>query len=229
MIDMEHSPFTMEQVTELVHTVYTTSQGQCLPVIRIPSHGTEYVKWALDTGAAGIIIPMVHRPSEMRDILDKALYPPQGSRSFGPYSAPFGDFHTRTFGDYYSKAKRGKIAIFPTIESREGVENVEEILRLDGVSGIFIGPYDLRLSLGLSGGSDGPETEFVAALGKIFSTGNKLAKPVGIPARGDHLSTTRTEQGASFLLSSFDYTALQAGLQADLRSAQQGVKRSTKT
>lgn len=227
MIDAEHSPFTMEQATELVHTIIATSQGHCLPIIRIPSQGTEYIKWGLDSGAAGIIIPMVHNPEDVKNILANALYPPDGSRSFGPYSGPFGDLRTGSFADYYAKAQRREIGIFPTIESREGLENVEEILSIKGVSGLFIGPYDLRLSLGLIGGADGDELEFKEAIDRIFEAGKKYGKPVGCPGKGEVLSRKRAEQGAAFLLVSFDYSALNDAYRSDLEGARNGVSRAS--
>jgi 2-keto-3-deoxy-L-rhamnonate aldolase RhmA len=229
MIDMEHSPFTMEQATDLVHAVIASSQGTCLPLLRIPSHSTEWIKWGLDTGAAGIIVPMVHTAQEAEEIVDKALYPPRGSRSFGPYNAPFGSTDPSTsFADYYAKAQARGPAILPIIESREGVKNAEAIMAVDGVTGIFIGPYDLRLSFGLSGGSDGPEEEFVAAVEKIIGIGKRLGKPVGSMGTGEELSAKRTKQGMDFLLVSFDYNALVSGYRTHLENARRGVERAIK-
>jgi 4-hydroxy-2-oxoheptanedioate aldolase len=112
MIDAEHSPLTMAQVTELVHAVSAASTGRCLPLIRNPSHSTEYIKWALESGAAGIIIPMVQTPEEMRTIIQRARYPPYGTRSFGPYQAPFTDPATQNFAQYYQKATRTRSQSF---------------------------------------------------------------------------------------------------------------------
>ena len=134
------------------------SAGRCLPIIRVPSHDVSYIKWALDSGAAGIIIPMVNTAAEMKAIVDRAVYPPVGSRSFGPFNAPFASLDPRDgFAEYYQRAREGGVAVLPIIESSEGVRNCEEILATEGVTGCFIGPYDLRLSLGVPGGIDGPE------------------------------------------------------------------------
>lgn len=141
MIDMEHSPHTAGQATEICHAVLTASQGACLPIIRIPSHGVEWIKWALDSGAAGIIIPMVNTADEMKAIINKALYPPHGARSWGPFHAPFGSLDPSVgFPEYYQRAQSGQIAILPIIESREGVENAEAIMSVEGVTGVFVGP-----------------------------------------------------------------------------------------
>lgn len=101
---------------------------------------------------------MVDSGVEMKAIIDRAVYPPIGSRSFGPFNAPFASLDPGAGApDYYERARSGGIAILPIIESAEGVRNAEEILGMEGVTGCFIGPYDLRLSLGVTGGTDGPE------------------------------------------------------------------------
>ncbi|KAK2773172.1 2-dehydro-3-deoxyglucarate aldolase [Colletotrichum kahawae] len=160
-IDMEHSPLGPEKMTALVHGVVASSRGSCFPLVRVPSQGVEWIKWALDSGAAGIIVPMVNNQAEMRAIAQHCLYPPRGRRSFGPSNAPWGlpNGPGGGVGEYVKRASEGKIAILPIIESTESVENVEDIISIDGVSGVFIGPIDLRLSLGLSG-ADGEEPAY---------------------------------------------------------------------
>ncbi|PGH08303.1 hypothetical protein AJ80_07899 [Polytolypa hystricis UAMH7299] len=227
MIDQEHSPYSMRQVTELVHAVQGSSGGKCLPLVRIPSHGTEYIKWALDSGAAGIIVPMVQTAEEMELIVQRALYPPRGMRSFGPYHAPFADASTRSFTDYYAKAQNRRIAILPILESREAVRNAEAILSVDGVTGAFIGPADLRLSYGLSPGSDGTELEFVEALNTICGIGKRLGKSIGSMGSTDIMARRRTEQGMKFLLVSFDYNAVVQGYKSHLETAKRATESTT--
>ncbi|KAK4935994.1 hypothetical protein LTR10_023041 [Elasticomyces elasticus] len=226
MIDMEHAPLPMEVVTQMVHAYVQVSRGTRFPIVRIPSHGVEWVKWALDSGAAGIIIPMVNNAREMKAILERAVYPPAGQRSFGPLYAPFGhpDGPHGGMGGYFERAKRGDIAILPIIESREGLDNVEEILGLEGVAGCFIGPADLRLSLGLTAGVDGPEPEFLNALKRICEVGKKLGKVVGCMGLGEGHAGKRTAEGMDFLMSAFDYGAVVSGLANDLAAARKGVQ-----
>ena len=221
MIDMEHTPYTAEQATYLVHTVIASSAGRCLPIIRVPSHHVEWIKWALDSGAAGIIIPMVNSAEEMKAIIHKALYPPAGARSFGPSNAPFGNADPAfTVTDYYETTRDDGVAIIPMIETREGVAHAEAILELDGVSAVFIGPQDLRLSLGLPRARDGPEPEFTDAVNKIISIASRLGKPVGSMGIGAEVVKKNTEAGMKFLVCSIDGLALLNGLACDLRHAQ---------
>jgi 4-hydroxy-2-oxoheptanedioate aldolase len=235
LIDMEHSPHSAAQATDMCHAVLAASQGACLPIIRIPSHGVEWIKWALDSGAAGIVIPMVNTAEEMEAIINKALYPPRGARSWGPFHAPFGSLNSEVgFQEYYQRAQSREIAILPIIESREGAQNAEAIMSVDGVTGVFIGPSDLRLSMG--GVPSGPipsndeqvESDWNGAMDKIVATGRRLGKVVGSMGIGAEFCRQQTERGMDFLLSSIDYNSLISGYKMDIENALAGIARATK-
>lgn len=227
-IDMEHSPLSAESATQMVHTVAATSRGSCHPLVRVPSHGVEWIKWALDSGAAGIIIPMVDDVTQMRAIIDRAVYPPAGRRSFGPFRAPYADPQGPGSGvpGYMERAYRRDIAILPMIESRAGLANVEDIAALQEVSGIFIGPWDLRLALGLPGGLDGDEPEFKQALQKIIGAAHRHNKPVGTVAMSEEMVHRRGLDGVGFVVASSDSSVLAAGFQSGLLAAGKGVERT---
>lgn len=219
-IDMEHAPLTPEKTTQMVHAIVASSRGSCFPIIRVPSHGVEWIKWALDSGAAGIVVPMVNNKAEVDEIINRATYPPQGSRSFGPARAPWGlpDGPQGGVAKYFERARRSDIAILPMIESKEGLANVEDIISSSGVSGIFVGPMDLRLSLGLSG-VDGSEPEYLGAIDKICQLGQKYGKMVGSLAMNPGAVQKRTQDGMRFLVISSDASTLAAGLANDLEQA----------
>jgi 2-keto-3-deoxy-L-rhamnonate aldolase RhmA len=222
LIEMEHSPNSPEMVTNMVHAVVAASGGTCFPIIRIPSHGVEWIKWALDSGAAGIIIPMVNTAAEMKEIAKRALYPPIGERSFGPANAAYASIDAKfTPAAYLQQAQAGGIAIIPMIESKEGLGNVEEILAVQGVNAAFIGPQDLRLSLQLPSGRDGNEPEFQAALQKIMLAGKKLKIPVGSIGVGADVAKFRSELGMKFLLCGLDRQGFTNGIAQMLNSVQQ--------
>ena len=224
LIEMEHSPNSPEMVTNMVHAIVAASGGSCLPIIRIPSHGVEWIKWALDSGAAGIIIPMVNNADEMRAIAKRALYPPLGERSFGPANAAYASTDsTFTAATYFQEAKQGRVAVIPMIESREGVENVEEILAVEGVNAAFVGPQDLRLSLGLPSGRDGNEPEFQAAFEAIMNAGAKLNIPIGSIGVGAETAKYRASLGMKFLLCGLDRQGFTNGITKMLSTAEEAL------
>ncbi|KAJ9608214.1 hypothetical protein H2200_007202 [Cladophialophora chaetospira] len=179
MIDMEHSPLSAQQITAMVHSTIAASAGHCSPIVRIPSHGVEWIKWALDSGTHGIIVPMVNNKQEVDSILKRALYPPNGQRSFGPFRAPFAELGGTLDMAKYKRETAPGVMMLPMIESREAVENAEEIIGTEGVDGIFIGPVDLRHSLGLEG-AEGDEVEYIAALQRVLEAGRRFGKAIGI-------------------------------------------------
>jgi len=231
MIDMEHAPQSMEVVTQMVHAYAAASRGRGFPLIRIPSHGVEWIKWALDSGSAGIVVPMVNDVGEMKAIIDRALYPPHGRRSFGPIAAPYahpdGPKAEGGQAGYFERARNGSIALLPMIESKEGLQNVEAIVSLEGVSGVLVGPADLRLSLGLPVGIDGPEPEFADALKTIVGAATKHGKVVGIVALGEDAIRKRAAEGFEYILSAFDAGSLMSGLASELAMAKRGVEAGT--
>jgi 2-keto-3-deoxy-L-rhamnonate aldolase RhmA len=221
-IDMEHAPQSAREVTELTHAIVGASVGQCVPIIRAPSHGVEWIKWALDSGAAGVIIPMVRSRAECAEIIQRSLYPPLGQRSFGPFHAPFANMDRHSdMGTYMSKTSK-TLAILPMIESVEGVEHAEEILSVKGVTGCFVGPYDLRLSMGLPGG-DGEEPVFIQALEKILSIGKRYGLEIGTVAGSERAAKRKKEMGFSFLLVGSDGAFLASGCQTAFQQCSKGL------
>jgi len=127
---------------------------------------------------------------------------------------------------YVERAKRGDIALLPMIESKEGLENVEAIMSLEHVSGVLIGPADLRFSLGFPPGLDGPEPEFAEALEKIIASAKKHGKLVGTVAIGEEVCRKRAAEGMDYLLTGFDFGAMATGLASDMAAARKGIEAS---
>ncbi|KAH0836218.1 hypothetical protein AYO21_08581 [Fonsecaea monophora] len=223
LIDMEHAPICPEKATAITQAVVAASAGQCIPIIRTPSHGVEWVKWALDCGAAGIIVPMINNGAEAERVVQHALYPPHGQRSFGPFLAPFADTDRTSDVAKYLTKRVPQLAIILMIESAEGVRHAEEILSVKGVTGCFVGSFDLRQSLGLQGG-DGEEPVFVEALEKVLSIGRRLNLAVGTVAMSEAAAKRKTEMGFSFLLSGTDMFFLAAGAERNLDQCVRGVR-----
>ncbi|GAB7356250.1 hypothetical protein MBLNU459_g7064t1 [Dothideomycetes sp. NU459] len=215
LIDMEHNPLTAGQASIMTHVVLSASAGKCRPIIRVPSHGVEWIKWALDCGAPGILVPMVKSSVDVEAIIQSAIYPPRGQRSFGPALAVFADLDpTATTSKYFTQTSKD-IAIIPMIESAEGLKNAEAICSIDGVTAVFIGPVDLRSSLGLPGG-DGDEDVYLAALKTVVTICKGLGKPVGTFAGTAEVFRKRTVEGFDFLLGPSEMALLVAGAKACL-------------
>lgn len=199
MIDMEHNPLSARDASSMVHAIAAASGGKCKPVVRVPSHGVEWIKWALDSGAAGIIVPMVTSAAQVEQIVQHGTYPPRGQRSFGPALAPFSGVDPTATVQRYLHETSKTISIIPMIESLEGYENAEAICSNDAISAVFIGPVDLRMSMGLAGG-DGDEDRYLAILAHLVQLCHRASKPIGIFAAGMEACKKRANEGFDFLL-----------------------------
>jgi 2-keto-3-deoxy-L-rhamnonate aldolase RhmA len=142
---------------------------------------------------------MVKNRQEMEAIVQSAVYPPVGQRSFGPTMATFADLDVGATSAKYYKETSKEVAVIPMIESIEGLQNTQTICSVDGVTAVFIGPVDLRLSMGLPGG-DGDESTFLEALQKVLKICKKLGKPVGTFASDGDGCRKRTAEGFDFLM-----------------------------
>jgi 2-keto-3-deoxy-L-rhamnonate aldolase RhmA len=142
-IDLEHGSLSLHDAQRAIQAV----AGRCFTVVRVPEATTENVKRVLDTGCNGIIAPHVNSASDARRIVALAKYPPLGERSVGLARA---HGYGLAFTDYIASAN-DHIAVIIQIEHIDGVSDVGEILRVQGIDSIFVGPYDLSGSLGLLG------------------------------------------------------------------------------
>jgi 4-hydroxy-2-oxoheptanedioate aldolase len=145
------------------------------PLVRVPWNEPGIIGKLLDAGAWGIICPMVNSASEASALVDACLYPPVGMRSNGPvraglYSAP---------GVYQSIANEN-VLVLPQIETLDAVANLDAILDVPGISGVYIGPGDLALSMGLPPHLDREEPEILAIYENIIAATRRRNQIAGI-------------------------------------------------
>jgi len=142
-LDMEHAPYSLRDV----QVICQAADGRCACIVRIPDKSEAWVKRVIDIGPEGIIVPHIDTAEETERILRWAFYPPQGSRSAGIARA-------QGFGLRMDEAIRdanSEMLVIPQIEHRDGVDQIEEIVRVEGLKAVFVGPYDLSGSLGILG------------------------------------------------------------------------------
>jgi len=168
IVDLEHTTFTMETVGRIVRA----ARGSDLPcIVRVPDLERQFISRALDAGASGVMVPRIESREDVEKVVRWAKYPPEGDRgvAFGIGHTDYGDFR-KLDGVAYTQRANNEIVIVGQIETRKAVENADEILAHGGLDAIFIGPYDLSTSMGVSGQLDHPviveSTEKVIAKAK---------------------------------------------------------------
>lgn len=150
-VDMEHSPMDARAALNILTAV--DSRVPC--VVRVPWNDEAYIKKALDIGATGIIVPLVNTVEDARLAVARCKYPPVGIRSVGITRAQRYDL---TFDDYMQRANE-EIAVIVQIEHVKAVSNIEGILDVPGIDGVFVGPFDLSGSMDKPGKINDPEVQ----------------------------------------------------------------------
>jgi 2-keto-3-deoxy-L-rhamnonate aldolase RhmA len=147
--DCEHADIGPAEFADLARGMH--GRGP-VPLARVRENDTLAIRQMLDLGAQGVIVPLVHSAADAERAVTAAKYPPRGVRGYAfsrmnDWGAAF---------DAYVAGANEDIAVVVMIESREGVENIDAILAVDGVDGVFVGPYDMSGSYGVPGMTEAP-------------------------------------------------------------------------
>jgi 2-keto-3-deoxy-L-rhamnonate aldolase RhmA len=148
--DMEHTDIDNAAFANLARGLY--GRG-IVPMARVRENDTLAIRQVLDLGAGGVIVPLVHTAADAERAVAAAKYPPRGVRGYA--FSRMNDWG-RNFAAY-ADAANNEIAVIVMIESRQGVDNIDAILAVEGVDGVFIGPYDLSGSCGVPGQTSHPD------------------------------------------------------------------------
>jgi 2-keto-3-deoxy-L-rhamnonate aldolase RhmA len=193
-VDMEHTTLDIEDVQRILQAV----GEKCSCIVRVPSNDETWLKKVLDAGADGVIIPHVNTADEVRQIVKNCLYPPEGSRSVGLSRA---QKYGLQFEDYVKNANQ-TVAIIPQVEHIDGVKNIEEIVKVPGISAVFIGPYDLSGSLGKLG--EVKDSQVQKSITSIKDACREAELPVGIFSMDAEAVSSYIEQGFTLITVGMD-------------------------
>jgi 4-hydroxy-2-oxoheptanedioate aldolase len=191
-IDLQHG---MVDYTDLRGMLPAIGNTDVTPLVRVPWNEPYEIMKVLDLGVQGVIVPMINNREEAARAVSACRYPPDGLRSFGPMRAAM----VSRMG--YAKSANSQIACIAMIETREGMLNLEEIVTTPGLDGIYIGPADLALALGLPPTGDQPQEEHLEAVQRILDA----CKVHGLAA-GIH--TSSLEYAQKYLALGFHFVTL---------------------
>jgi 4-hydroxy-2-oxoheptanedioate aldolase len=182
LIDMEHSP---NELPDVVHHMRACVGGTAEPVVRVPWNEPVLVKRLLDAGARTLLFPFVQSAEEAKRAVEATRYPTQGIRGVA------GTTRANRYGrvqNYHARAHE-EICILVQTETRKSVAAIEEIAKLDGIDGIFIGPADLSADFGHLGNLQHPEVH--KAILDAGARIKKAGKAAGyLSARDDEIRMT---------------------------------------
>ncbi|HEX2816439.1 MAG TPA: aldolase/citrate lyase family protein [Phenylobacterium sp.] len=170
-IDTQHGVIGYSEMLQMLQAISTTD---ATPLVRVSWNQPGEIMRALDSGAYGVICPMINDAAECAAFVQACRYPPDGFRSSGPTRAAI-------YGgaDYLAKAN-GEMLTIAMVETAAGLANVEAIVATPGLDGVYIGPSDLSLSLGGPPGQDSDAPMLMAAFDKILAACKAAGVRIGV-------------------------------------------------
>lgn len=212
-VDQQHGLIDYADVPPMFTAI---ERAGSIPVTRVPALADWMIAKALDAGAQAVIVPMCETPEQAAAAVAACRYPPKGIRSYGPIRSALvrQARDTATLGD--------EPMCFVMIESRRGLDNLDAIVATPGLDGIYVGPADLALGLGLEPDLDKPEKEHAEAVAAILQACRRHGRVAGIQCSGGTSGRRYADQGFGFITVAKDSALLQSGTRQELERARGG-------
>ena len=211
-IDIQHGVVDYQNAVHMLTAISTTDT---VPVVRVPWLDEAILMKVLDAGAYGVICPMVNNAADAERLVAATHYPPLGRRSFGPIRALL------YAGQDYPQHANDTVVVFAMIETREGLDNLEEILRVPGLDAIYVGPSDLSLALGCKPTFDDVEPPAAEAIEYIVAKCKERGVVAAIHNGTPEYACKRIGMGFQLVTIASDARLMAAGAQQVLAAMRQ--------
>ncbi|WP_299562447.1 HpcH/HpaI aldolase/citrate lyase family protein [uncultured Sulfitobacter sp.] len=200
VVDGEHGPNDLRSILAQLQALASTGAH---PVVRLPVGETYMLKQMLDIGAQTVLVPMVESAAQARQLVRDVTYPPHGNRGVGYSMTRAARFSG--IEDYGTTAD-AQICLLVQVENRKGLAALDEILTIEGIDGVFIGPADLAADMGHMGDIAHPDvqTAIMDVLARIRTAG----KAPGILSTRDEMTIDAINAGALFVAVGADVVLL---------------------
>lgn len=199
LFDFEHSALNEQSAQILMQGMRGDS---ITPLVRVAWNDPVMIKKALDIGAHGVLVPMVNTKADAELAVSSCTYPPVGMRGCGPKRPWIYD------PDYLETADE-EILVIVQIETEEAVSNIDEILSVEGVDGVFVGPFDLSISMGFRGKKD--DKQFQDAIDTVLAAAKRQGIAAGMWEGAGKSVRERIEEGWQIIAVGLDLYLLVAG------------------
>jgi 4-hydroxy-2-oxoheptanedioate aldolase len=200
-IDMQHGPVDYGSLVPMLQAISTT---ETVPVVRVPWNDPGLIMRVLDAGCYAVICPMIDTREEAEAFVGACRFPPEGYRSNGPYRA------TLYGGQDYTDHANETVVTMAMIETQQALENLEQILAVEGLDAVFVGPSDLSQSLGHGPGTDRGEPEVVEAIDTVLAAAREHGLVAGIFTGSPEYASRMAEKGFQFVTISSDVRLMTA-------------------
>jgi 2-keto-3-deoxy-L-rhamnonate aldolase RhmA len=188
VFDTEHNPVSIYQVQTMMQAM--RGESTTTPLVRVVWNDLVAIKRALDIGAYGIVVPWVNTREQAEMAVKATRYAPQGLRGCGPRRAAM-------FDPDYLKTADEEILVIAQIETKQAVENIEDILSVDGIDVSYIGPADLSASYGHLGDMSHPEVQ--EAIDTVYDASRSAGVATGVHLGSGKTILDRVKKGYDFI------------------------------
>jgi 4-hydroxy-2-oxoheptanedioate aldolase len=203
-IDLQHGVVDYQAMVGMLQAISTT---ETVPVVRVPWLEPGILMKTLDAGAYGVICPMVNTREDAQKLVAWTHYAPRGTRSFGPVRALLYG------GADYPEHANDTIVTFAMIETAKALDNLDDILSVEGLDAIYIGPSDLSLALGCTPTFDDVDAKAAEAIDHILARAQAHGIVAGIHNGSPEAALKRIAKGFRFVTVSSDARLMAAGAQ----------------
>jgi len=205
VFDTEHSPLDIYMAQTLMQAM--RGYSKTTPIVRVNWNDLVQIKRALDIGAYGVLVPWVNNKEEAEMAVKATRYAPNGLRGCGPRRAAM-------FDPDYLQTADDEILVICQIETKEAVENIEEIVSVEGVDVSYIGPADLSASYGHLGNQSHPDVQ--KAIDRVFDATKAAGKATGVHQASGKTIEDRMEKGYNFITIGNDLIYMKNGVFAQM-------------
>lgn len=209
VFDLEHGHFTTGTLRGALDAIRRTDVS---PIVRVPVNDAAVLKQTLELGPEGVVVPMVNTAEEARYAVSSCRYPPLGARGIGAGRA---SFYGNRFDEYVAEANDNLLIVLQ-IEHEQAVRNIDDIVGVEGIDCLFIGPADLSASLGIPLQSDHPR--LLEAVGTVSAAARRAGVPLGMWCRDERQAAQAMRQGVQFVSWISDAGLLSRAARASCRS-----------
>jgi 4-hydroxy-2-oxoheptanedioate aldolase len=190
-VDLQHGAIDYAGALAMLTAITTTP---VVPLARPSSLDAPQIMKLLDAGAYGIICPMIDTPEDARRLVDACRYPPVGQRSFGPTRSAMSQ------GPHYNTDEANRqVVVFGQVETPLSLSNLDAILATEGLDGIYVGPSDLTLSMGLGADGDSTDPRFIEQLSRVVERGRAHGRHTGMHCANGLQAKRMVEMGFDFM------------------------------
>ncbi|HOV18880.1 HpcH/HpaI aldolase family protein [Ottowia sp.] len=213
-VDLQHGVVDYPAAVNMFTAISTTDT---VPVVRVPWNEPGILGKVLDAGAYGVICPMVNTREDAEHLVAATRYAPLGSRSMGPIRASLYG------GADYAKHANDTVVVLGQIETQQSLDNLDAILSVKGLDGVYIGPADLSISLGCAPTFDDVEPPVAKAIEHVLARAKALGKVAAIHNGSPEAALARIAKGFQFVTIGSDARFIAAGAQQVVAAMRAGA------